>query len=109
MKEAAVAESWHGGLAHPHQVDVAGQDGQVGVGDFSWGFMRTAVSDQDVDQQLQVALPPDRFSKQNDGCGERVNCHIIVFHLIKPSIRTVFPNMKTGTGIGRCPQLDLNV
>lgn len=52
-------------LSHPHEVHVAGQQGEVR---HLLGFVNTAevtVGQQNVNYQLQVGLPSDRLPEQN--------------------------------------------
>lgn len=52
---------WGMCLRHPHQVHVAGQQGEMRHG---LGVVRTAevtVGQQDIDDQLQVGLPSNRL------------------------------------------------
>lgn len=52
---------WGMGLSHPHEVHVAGQQGELRHG---LGVVRTAevtVGQQDIDDQLQVGLPSNRL------------------------------------------------
>lgn len=55
-------------LGHPHEVHVAGQQGEVRI---VLGVVNTAevtVGQQNVHYQLQVGLPSNRFPEQNHSC-----------------------------------------
>ena len=52
-EEGSVAEPGHAGLRHPLEVHVAGQDGQVGVGDGGGVAGRMTIGHQHVDQELK--------------------------------------------------------
>lgn len=56
---------WGLRLGHPHEVHVAGQQGEVRRVSRAVGTAEVAVGQQDVDDQLQVGFPSDRLPEQN--------------------------------------------
>ena len=59
---------WRLCLCHPHQVHVAGQQGEVSRGLGLVNTVEVTVGQQNVNNQLQIGLPSDGLPEQNHRC-----------------------------------------
>lgn len=59
---------WRLRLGHPHEIHVAGQQGEVRHVLWVVGTAEVAVGQQNVDDQLQVGFPSNRLPEQNHSC-----------------------------------------
>lgn len=57
---------WRLGLSHPHEIHVAGQQGEVGKLLGLVGSAQVPIGQQDINYQLEVGLPSDGLPKQNN-------------------------------------------
>lgn len=65
-------------LSHPHEVHVAGEQGQVRHLLGLVNVTEVTIGQQDINYQLQVGLPSDRLPEQNYSCvlnytGQKLN------------------------------------
>lgn len=70
-------------LGHPHEVHVAGQQGDVRRLPGLVNTAEVSVGQQNVDDELQVGLPSDRLPEQDHGCvcgyeGDQTSARLII-------------------------------